>query len=286
VIALASQLGSAWNPSPIVLVGAGVVVALFAQALVRLRRRGRQDLAGSTRLVLFLLAVAVGTLALVSPLDAVGDSYLLSGHMLQHVLIGDVATALALVALRGPLVFFLLPSSVLRSLSRVRTLRRVLACLLRPRVSLGVWALVIAAWHVPAAYDYALRHQAVHDLEHLSFVAAGLLVWMQLVDPARRRALGVPQRLGYAVALFAFGAILGAVLALSAPLYPSYAGQSERLLGLSPFADQQLAGLVMFAEQLASLGLCAAFLLRGSVRRRPAASSARAPVAIPAAEPR
>ncbi len=262
----ASRLGSAWDAPPLVLAGAAVALLLFAQAFVRLRRRGQADHASWSRPPLFLLAVALGTLALVSPLDAVGDSYLLSGHMLQHVLIGDAATALALVALRGPLLFFLLPRFMLRPLARLHRLRLLLAFLLRPLPSLAAWVVVIAAWHVPAAYDYTLRNQAVHDLEHLSFILVGLLVWMQLIDPARRRRLPVSQRLGYMSALFAAGAVLAAVLIVSStPLYPAYADQGTRLLGLSPLRDQQLAGLVMVAEQFVSLGVCCVFLLRAHV---------------------
>jgi cytochrome c oxidase assembly factor CtaG len=266
----ASQLVSAWDPAPTVLVGAGVALLLFVQAFIRLRRRGRTDHADWSRLLLFVLALALGTLALVSPLDAVGDSYLLSGHMLQHVLIGDAAPALALVALRGPLLFFFLPCSLLRPLARAQRLRRLLAFLLRPVASLAVWMLVIASWHVPAAYDYTLRHQTVHHLEHLSFILAGLLVWMQIIDPARRRALGLAQRLGYMLALSSAGALLAAVLILaSAPLYPAYAGGGARLLGISPLRDQQLAGIAMIAEQLLTLGLCAYFLLRIRLRAIP-----------------
>ena len=261
------QLASAWEPAPAILVGAGITLLLFVQAFRRLRRRGRADHAGWSRLLLFALAIASGTLALVSPLDAIGDSYLLSGHMLQHVLIGDAAPALALAALRGPLLVFLLPSSLLRAPARAPWLRRLLSFLLRPAVGLTAWMLVIAGWHVPAAYDYALRHQTVHDLEHLSFIVAGLLVWMQIVDPARRRRLTLAQRLGYMLALSAAGSVLAALLILwSAQLYPAYAGAGVRLLGISPLRDQQLAGLVMLAEQLLSLGLCACFMLRGRVR--------------------
>jgi putative membrane protein len=264
-----SRIGSAWDAPPFVLVPAAVALLLFAQAFVRLRRRGRADHASWLRPPLFLLAVALATLPLLSPLDAVGDSYLLSGHMLQHVVIGDAAPALALVALRGPLLFFFLPSVALRPLARLHRLRRLLAFLLRPLVSLAAWMVVIAAWHVPAAYDYTLRNQAVHDLEHLSFILVGLLVWMQLVDPARRCRLRIPQRLGYMVALFWAGAALAEVLVFSStPLYPPYANQDQRLLGLSPLGDQQLAGLVMLAEQLLSLGFCAAFLLLAARRGR------------------
>jgi len=260
-------LASAWDPAPTVVGGAAVVLALFAQAFVRLRRRGRADHADWSRPPLFLIAVALGTLPLVSPLDEVGDSYLLSGHMLQHVLIGDAAPALALVALRGPLLFFLLPCSVLRLLARLRWLRDALGFLLRPAVSFAAWIAVIAAWHVPAAYDYTLGHQTAHDLEHLSFILVGLLVWMQIVDPGRRRRLRLSQRVSYMLALCGAGAVLAGVLVFSStPLYPAYAGGGPRLLGLSPRRDQQLAGIVMVAEQLLTLALCATFLLTARVR--------------------
>ncbi len=256
---------TAWDPAPLVLAGAAVALLRFGSAFVRLRRRGRSDHASWSRAGLFLLAAVLGTLALISPLDG-ADTSLISAHMLQHVLIGDVAPALALVALRGPLLFFFVPSPLLRFVAHSSRVRSVLTVLLRPRVSLGVWALVIAAWHIPAAYDYALTHQTAHDLEHLSFVAVGLLAWAQIVDPARRNTLRRSERLGCAVAMAAFALALGGALVLAAPLYPAYAHQGVRLFGLSLSADQTLAGLVMLAEQLAACALCAVFLLSPVLR--------------------
>jgi putative membrane protein len=250
---------SEWELDPGVLAGAGVALALFAHGFVRLRRRGR---ATWDRAALFGLGVAVATLALVSPLHELSES-LLAGHMLQHVLIGDIAPALFVVALRGSLAFFFLPAFVLRALARRRGVRRALAWLLRPRVSFSVWALSLGLWHVPAAYDYALTHQVVHDLEHVSFLVGGMLIWVQLVDPARRRALSRNGRLLYAVCVFAAGQVLADVLMFAPPLFPSYASRS----------DQQLAGLVMLVEQALALGACVLFLLRPSfVRYRYGAS--------------
>jgi cytochrome c oxidase assembly factor CtaG len=210
---------------------------------------------------LFVLAVALATLPVISPVDQAGDEYLLSAHMMQHVLLGDAAPALALVALRGPMLFFVLPASVLRVIGHRRMLHRTLAFLLRPTVSLAVWTLVIGAWHIPAAYDYAVGHQAVHDVEHLSFLTVGLLVWAQLVNPAHRHRLRPSQRLGCMVGMLAFALALGGILIATPPLYPAYAEQSVRLFGISPALDQRLAGLVMIGEQVASLALCFAFLL-------------------------
>ena len=93
---------------PAVLFGAALALLLFAQAFLRLRRRG-PDLAPWSRALLFAAGLALLVLPLVSPLDHLGDEDLLSAHMLQHVLIGDAAPALLLVAVRGPLLFFLLP---------------------------------------------------------------------------------------------------------------------------------------------------------------------------------
>lgn len=262
------SIASAWEAPIAVLAGAAFALALFGQAFVRLRRRGRKDHAGWDRAALFTIAVAIGTLALVSPLDYVGEEYLLSAHMLQHVIIGDLAVALAIVALRGPLVFFLIPAAVLGALARLDWLRAGLAFLLRPKVAFTLWAIVIAAWHVPAAYDYTLTHQVVHDLEHLSFVVVGVLVWVQLVDPARRRDLSLVGRLALAIALFAAGQVLADVLIFAQrPLYGSYAEQPDRLLGLSPLEDQRLAGLVMMGEQLLTLGTCVALLLLAQHRK-------------------
>ena len=117
---------------------AGLAIALFLQGWLRLRRRGRAEYASAWRLVLFLLGVAAAVLPLVSPLDELSDHYLLSAHMLEHVLLADVSPALMLLAVRGPLVVFLLPPAVLRPLARAHRLRAVLAWFMRPPVAIAV----------------------------------------------------------------------------------------------------------------------------------------------------
>lgn len=273
-------LPTAWDLSTPVLAGAFVASLLFGHAFVRLRRRGRTDLAGWDRPVLFAAGILCATLPLISPLDTAGDRFLISAHMLEHVLIGDAAPALLLLAVRGPLVFFLLPDYALRRLAKIDGLRSSLGFLLQPAVSLALWAVVIGAWHIPRAYDYALRHPFVHDLEHLSLMIVGLLVWSQLIDPARRGALSVPGRLVFAGVLFGLGQLLSGVLLLSPALYAAYVAQPDRLFGLSALKDQQLAGLVMMGEQMLTLGICSIFLVRQlsrneSAKRHSSAAAAR-----------
>jgi putative membrane protein len=236
-------------------------LALFCQGFVRLRRRGRRDHASWDRALLFVTALTLVFLVLDSPLDTIADDYLLSAHMLEHVVIGDLAVALALLALRGPLIFFFLPKPVLSRLARFHPLRVVLHWLTGPWVALALWTASTWAWHVPRIYDYAATHQAVHNLEHLSFVVTGVLVWNLLIDPARARRVSLPGRILFAVAVFLLGdPVVGALLDGSAS-YPHYANQPDRLLGLSPRADQHLAAIVMLVEQVSALGTCAFLLL-------------------------
>jgi putative membrane protein len=261
-------LTATWETPPTVLIGAGFALLLFVQAFVRLRRR-RAEHAPWTRALLFAAGLALLVVPLVSPLDHVADEQLLSAHMLQHVLIGDAAPALLVTAVRGPLLFFLVPPALLRPLAAFRPLRAFLSVLLRPLVSLGLWAVAIVAWHVPSAYDYAAAHPLVHDLEHLSFVVAGTLAWTQLVDPARHARLRRPQRVFFALAMLALAQPLVDVLLFSSSAaYPRYAARPDRLFGLSPLNDQRLAGVVMMVEQLLALGICVALLLRPYLRER------------------
>jgi putative membrane protein len=263
-----AHLTATWETPPTVLIGAALALVLFVQAFVRLRRR-RPEHAPWTRALLFAAGLALLVVPLVSPLDHVGDEELLSAHMLQHVLIGDAAPALLVTAVRGPLLFFLLPPALLRPLASFRPLRAFLSVLLRPLVSLGLWAVAMVSWHVPSAYDYAAAHPLVHDLEHLSFVVAGTLAWTQLVDPARHGRLRRPQRVFFALAMLALAQPLVDVLLFSSSAaYPRYAAQPDRLFGLSPLTDQRLAGVVMMVEQLLALGICVALLLRPYLKER------------------
>jgi cytochrome c oxidase assembly factor CtaG len=214
-----------------------------------LRRRGRADLAGWDRAVLFAIGLAATVFALVGPMDRWADTHL-AAHMAQHVVIGDVAIALMVFAVRGPLLVFLLPATLLVQVARARSF---LSVLLRPRVAFSLWAANLAVWHVPYLYDAALRHQNLHDFEHLCWVVAGLLVWTLLIDPGSHKRLTVGGRVALAAAMFACGQILSDVLIFSFhPLYPAYPGRT----------DEQLAGIVMMGEQLLTLGVLAFALLR------------------------
>jgi putative membrane protein len=258
----ASAIAGAWHVRPGAVVFAVVAAAVFGPAFARVRRR-EPALAPWTRAGLFACGLLVMVGPLVSPLNRAGERYLLSAHMLEHVLLADAGAALLVLSVRGPIAAALLPWPA------PAPLRFAAAILMRPPVTLAVWAAVVSVWHIPAIYDRALSHPALHDLEHLSFVLVGLLAWTQLIDPTGSGRLGIPGRLAFTVAMFFAGQVLSDALVFSFhAYYPAYAGRPGRLLGLSPLTDQRLAGIVMALEQLITLGTCFVLLLR-ELRRGP-----------------
>jgi len=277
-IAATESVWTAWSLDPILLAAAAVAIALFLQGWRRLHRR-RPDLAPWTRIPLFLAGVAIVLVGLLSPLDAIAEEYLQSAHMLQHVLVADLGIALALVAVRGPLSMFFLPRDLLAPLARAGRLRATLSFLLRPTVAVPLWLTVLVAWHVPTLYEAALEQPLVHRLEHLSFVVVGLLVWTLIVDPAGHGRLTVNGRIGLVVMLFFAGQLLAYAFVFSfEPYYDVYVEQDERLLGLSALTDQKLAGVVMMVEQLLTLGVALAVLVRSARRARTSHGATPEPV--------
>jgi cytochrome c oxidase assembly factor CtaG len=235
-------------------------LVLFFRGFFELRRRGRSDHAGWGRAVLFVTAVGLVYAALASPIAVAADE-LLAAHMLEHLLLGDLAIVLGMLAVRGPLVFFLLPSSVLGPLARSRDLRHFLHWLTGPWVALTVWTASMWAWHVPPLYDYAETHPLAHELEHLSFLLGGVLLWNLIVDPARTGRLGVGGRLGLAGAAYLLGDLVMGALLDGSLTYPFYDQQPERLFGLGPAGDRQAAALLMLVEQTLTFGIAAVVLL-------------------------
>ncbi|HYP48880.1 MAG TPA: cytochrome c oxidase assembly protein, partial [Thermoleophilaceae bacterium] len=198
------------------------------------------------------LAFAGGMLALlgalVSPLDGLGEDYLFSAHMLQHVLLGDIAPLLLLLALTRVL---LRPAT--RRLVRVE---RALGPLAHPLTGLVAWIGLMYFWHLPPLYEAAIESPLVHLLEHVSFFTAGVALWWPLVQPLpMRRPLTGMWPIAYIASAKAGLAVLGLYLTWSSNiLYPHYE-TTPRIWGLSPVEDQNIGGVIMMAEQSLTLGL-------------------------------
>lgn len=223
-----------------------VIPALSLLYLFTVGRYGasRRHLACFTAAML-LLAVAFWT-----PLHHLGLHYLLLAHLLQNVILAEWAPLLAVLAVSAPMA---------AALARRRAWRAVT----QPAFALPLWLVNYFAWHVPYVYDAALREQAwlIH-LEHACYFATGILMWWPLVqDMPRRLASGA--RAAYAFAAFLFASPLGLLLALlPKPIYTYYVEARPRIWGLSPLADQQLAGVTMASEQAVVLFVVFAYWFR------------------------
>lgn len=115
-------------------------------------------------------------------------------------------------------------------------------------IALAIWLVTYFAWHLPAAYDAALEHQSLLHLEHVSYVAAGTLLWWPVLQDAPHRLSSAARAL-YLFLAFVLASPIGLLLALVPdPVYDWYV-EGGGLWGLSPAADQQLAGVSMSVEQ-------------------------------------
>jgi putative membrane protein len=248
----APSLLTSWSLDPLQLAPIALVGFLYFRRVRRLRRRGVA--VPAVRQALFGLGIALIVLALVSPIEAIGQKELFTFHMLQHVLIGDLAPLALLAGLTGPI---LRPVLALPLVERLRVL-------VHPLVALPLWGLNLGLWHLPVAYQGALHHDAVHALEHLCFLAAGVIMWAPVLEtlPAPDW-FGSGAKMGYVAAVRLYETALANVfLWAGAVVYPYYDRGTE-LWGLSPEGDQALAGAVMMIEgSLVTLAALAWLFLR------------------------
>lgn len=200
----------------------------------------------------FAGGLAVMALAVSPPMDEVSDKLFLA-HMAQHLLLGDIGALLLVLGLTGPL---LAPILRLRFVGRLRVLAH-------PLVAMPVWALNFYMWHLPLLYQAALRHEALHALQHMTFVGFGIALWMPLFGPLPTPAwFGNLGRLGYIIVVRLTGTVLANVFLFSDSVFYPYYQHGHRLWGISPLGDQITAGAVMMVEEsVLTIGLfCWLFL--------------------------
>jgi cytochrome c oxidase assembly factor CtaG len=207
----------------------------------------------SWRVACFAAGLALIVAGLVSPLAHMGEELLLA-HMIQHLLVGDLAALLIVLGLTGPL---LQPLLAIRTIDRLRVLTH-------PLVAFPLWAASLYVWHIPALYQGALGSEPLHALQHACFLGFGVLMWMPLVGPLPKPAwFGIPAKIGYVVAVRLAGTVLGNVFMWSNEVfYPDYA-PGEADFGISPLTDQGTAGVLMTIEGgLVTLGVLAWLFLK------------------------
>jgi len=231
-------LTTIWDWEPTVLIGCADL--LIAYWLCARPLTGRAWLFGGGVLVL--------ALALLSPLDTLGDTYLFCAHMVQHLL---------LILVVPPMLLLGVPPQTWTRLLRWAPASRLERRLARPPQSwvLGIGTLWL--WHAPVLYDLAVANEGIHVVQHLSFLVTATIFWWPVLTPLARRRLALPPTFAYLIAAAFASGILGVIITFAAPgLYPAYRHPIDSLgilplirgqWGVSYALDQQLGGLVMWA---------------------------------------
>jgi cytochrome c oxidase assembly factor CtaG len=244
-------------------------LALLISVLIYLRGwralcRTRPYQIESWRVACFLTGMLLVWIAIASPLDTL-SGVLLTAHMVQHLLL--MAVAPPLIVLGAPIVPMLrgLPRFFVReglgplfTLRTVHAIERLFASRLFAWLAMNLCFLV---WHMPSAYDLALRSPDWHEVEHASFLFTSILFWWHIIAPwpttyKASRWLLLPFLLtadfvntGISVALTFSGRVI----------YPFYA-KAPRFFGMSALSDQVAAGSLMWVMGSVSF-LGAAMLL-------------------------
>ncbi|HEU5323046.1 MAG TPA: cytochrome c oxidase assembly protein, partial [Methylomirabilota bacterium] len=119
--------------------------------------------------------------ALNGPLHDLGDGYLFSAHMVQHLVLTLLVPPLLLAGTPRWLADALLAPVLAR-----RAGAAVVRTLTHPLVALAVYTVALVAWHLPGPYDAALEAHGWHVVEHVVLLAAAGLAWWPLLSPASR----------------------------------------------------------------------------------------------------
>jgi cytochrome c oxidase assembly factor CtaG len=262
-----------WNWAPSVVIGMGLWTAAYLWLAGPLaRKRGWGTAPSRTRQLAFHFGTLVGVLALTSPLDELGDDYLFSAHMVQHLLLLYVTAPCWLIGMPEWLPEAVLPRGLLALARRVTS----------PTGAFLSFAGVTLAWHLPALYGLAQDHEGVHIAEHLMYLGAGLIGWWPIAGPAAGLMArpGAPVRMLYLFILALPCSLLGAVLTFAqAPIYKYYVGVPHPF-GLSVVEDQRLGGLLMWVPTHMLLLTCLTIIGAGWLNGKNAETSAgwRSPI--------
>ena len=241
-----------WSFSPLVVGSLVAYAVVYGVRWRKARAEGGARAAGYGRAALW--ATGIGTLfvALVSPLDRLGEQFA-TFHMVQHLLIADLAPIALTLALTK---WILRPAT-----RRIHRVERAAGPFGHPVFGVVAYVGFMWLWHVPALYDAALQNAGIHTLEHLSFAAAGLLYWWHLLSPIRSRLrLGGIGPVLYMASTKLLVGFLGILLAFSPEVFYSVYETGGTRWGMSALDDQHVAGLVMALEQSVIMGIALAYL--------------------------
>jgi cytochrome c oxidase assembly factor CtaG len=229
--------GWAWYPS--VLIGISLWTGAYLILIGPLRRRNTWGEAPKPwQQIAFHSGTLMLLLALISPLDKLGDEYLFSAHMLQHLFMMFVTPPLWLMGSPAWLINFILPKQLVALATWIT----------RPVAAFFVFTSAMYIWHVPALYNLSQANEGVHIFEHLMYIGASLIGWWPVASQAGSIISKPPAPVSmlYLFLMTIPCTALAAILTFSSqPLYPLYV-EAPRIIGLSVLEDQHMGGLLMW----------------------------------------
>jgi putative membrane protein len=243
---------TSWTFDPAQLLLVAAAGFLYFRRARTLARRGTP--VDAWRRWVFGLGLLLAFLAVASPIHELGEKEFFFAHMLQHILLGDLAPLCMVAGLTGPL---LRPVLAIPVVVRMRFLTH-------PLVALPIWATNLVLWHLPFAYQGALHHDSLHAAQHILFFTCGTLMWAPVLEVLPGPEwFGTGLKLGYIVAVRVVETILGNVFVWSGNVfYPYYEHATDRW-GISAHGDQGIAGgLMMIEGSLVTLAALAWLFLR------------------------
>lgn len=227
-----------WHTEPLLLITLLGVGWLYALAVGPLRKQIASNVSFHlSTTILFYSGLFVTYIAVGSPLDQLGEQFLFSAHMMQHMLLIYAATTLFI---------FGTPSWLIDWILQPRWLKKTMLVLTHPACGGLLFTFVYTVWHVPALYELALYDKRVHILEHWTMFGLGfIMLWPYLTTSKTvpRRSYGVRMLAIFLLMIgqlpvFAFLSFAGEAI------YPTYIW-APRIIDLDPLNDQILGGIIM-----------------------------------------
>lgn len=259
------SIWNAWTFPPLVTIGLMLFSVIYSLGIHRMwRHTGTGNVIMKKQAIAFAAGMFVLVVALVSPIDALSDD-LGWMHMIQHMLIINVAAPLLVLGAPGLAFLWLLPMPLrqwIGGLPKLRPSGKFLHYMIwQPLVLWSLFAITLWVWHLPALYEKALANELFHDFQHITFLVAACLFWRVLLDPVSRLRLS---RVGAVLYLFLtslHATALGVFMALAQGVwYTTYEGRTLAW-NYSALQDQQLAGLIMWMPACMVYAIIAAIML-------------------------
>jgi putative membrane protein len=250
-LVVSTDISTAVQLGPLTILGPLAILGLLYARRVRTLSLEHRPVPGWRQACFYAGLLVIG--GALTALDSAADE-LLYAHMVQHLLLGEIAALLIVLGLTGPL---LVPVLRIRLFDRLRVLSH-------PLIAFPLWAIDLYVWHLPVLYQGALRHSGVHALEHMMFLGLGINMWMCLFGPLPTPSwFGNLGRLIYIIAVRLTGTVLGNIFLWSGTVFYPFYIHSDAAFQISPLADQNIAGAIMMVEEsFLTLGLFCWLFLR------------------------